>query len=72
MRHDLEQAHHGQVADVGQQGGALGLQPVAPQPEHLEAGHRGAQVAHELGAVEVARRLAARDEKSRRAQAGAV
>ena len=61
---DFEQPDDGEVADVREQGSALGLQPVAAQAEHIEAGHALAQMADELGAVEIARGFAARDEQA--------
>ena len=67
----LQEADDGEVADVGDEPAALGLQAVASQPERLDVDADLAQVAYELGRVEIARRLAARDEKARpRARVG--
>jgi hypothetical protein len=52
--HDLQETHHGEVAHMGDEMGPLGREPIAPEPEHLEGGERRAEVAHELGAVDVA------------------
>jgi len=64
MGDDFEQADDRQVADVREQRGALGLQPVAAQPDDLEAGHAPLEVADELRSVEIARRFAARDQQA--------
>ena len=61
---DLEQAHDREVADVREQRGPLGLQPVAAEADDIEAGHALAEVADELRSVEVARRFAARDQQA--------
>ena len=65
MAQHLEEAHHGQVADVGEEAAALGLEPVAAEAEHVEGPRLVAQVADEVAGVEVARGLAAGDEHPR-------
>ena len=58
----LEEAHHGEVADVGEEARALGLQAVAAEAEDLHGTRLTAEVADELARVEVARGLATGDE----------
>ena len=63
MAHHLEQADHREVADVRHQGGALSLKLVSPEAEHLQVAQLGAEVPDQLGAVQLARRLAARNQE---------
>ena len=64
MGDDLHETDHGQVPDVGDEAGLLRLQQVASQPDDVKVLHPWAQVAHELGAVEIAGRFPARDEQT--------
>ncbi len=64
MPEHLEQAHDGQVPDVGEETPALGLEPVAAEAEHLDGARTLAEVVDEVARVEVARGLTARDEHS--------
>ena len=59
----LEQAHHRQVADVGEEAAALGPEPVAAEAEHLEGAEPGPQVTDEIPRVEVPRGLTAGHEQ---------
>ena len=65
MTQHLEQAHYREIADVGQEPAAFALEPVAPEAEDLEGTDPVAEVADEVARVEVARRLAARNEQPR-------
>ena len=62
MAEHLEKAHHGQIADVGEEAATLGPEPVAAEAEDLEGARLIAQVTDEVAGVQVARGLAAGDE----------
>jgi hypothetical protein len=56
---DLEQPHHGEVPDVGDEPPARFLEPVPAEPEHIQRAHSAVEVADQVAGVEVSRRLAA-------------
>ena len=58
---DFEQAGHGQAAEVSEQGGAGGAQPIAAESGHRDVRCLRANLARELGGVQITRRFAARD-----------
>ena len=64
MAHDLEEAHHGELADVSHEVRPLGVHVIAAQAHHGEAGLERAQVPQKLAAVQVARRLTTGEEQA--------
>jgi hypothetical protein len=70
MAQHFEEADHRDVPHVGEKMGSFPLEVIAPEAEDLEVGPAGAQVAHELTGVQIAGRLAARDEQPPAGRAG--
>lgn len=60
---DLEQAHHGEVPDVGKEAATLCLEAVAPQTEHLHGPRLFVKVVDEVARVKIPGRLAAGNEQ---------
>ena len=70
MTQDLEQPHDGEVADVGEEAGAPGLEAVSAQSKDLEIPEAFPEVSRQLRGVEVTGRLAAGDEQTRSGPGG--
>jgi hypothetical protein len=66
----LEQAHHGDVANVGQQERAFGFEAIPTEAEHLDVGDPAPEMAGQLRRVEITGGLAARDEEARSGRDG--
>jgi hypothetical protein len=64
VRDHLEEPDHRQVAHVRGEPRSLGLQAVSAQTENVQVAHRLPEVAHQVGAVEVAGGLAAGEKEA--------
>ncbi len=70
VRHHLPEPDHREVAHVGEQPRAFGLQALAAQPEDVRRrGRPATEVPDEVGGVQVAGRLTARDQEPRHGRA---